>query len=219
MFMPPKYPRTFHWPDSETVHEDDSYSDFAHAFVGQEIIITEKLDGGNTLLCNGEVYARSTGQPSRDGWMAMVRKHHAWKTHQFPNLCFYGEDILGIHSIEYDAVHEDQTYYLFAVRAGDMFLAWDEVALYAELLGVPTVPVVFRGTFNMQTELTKFMQNERKKPSSLGSEREGFVIRHPAEFNVDKFEQHVVKYVRANHVQTTTHWRVNWRTCNIVGRK
>ncbi|NJO63353.1 MAG: RNA ligase family protein [Richelia sp. RM2_1_2] len=161
------------------------------------------------------MYARSTSQPSRDGWMAMVRKHHAWKTYQFPNLCFHGEDIYGIHSIKYDAICEDQTYYLFAIRDGDTFLAWDEVVRYAELLGVPTVPVVFRGVFDTQTELTKFMQDERKKPSFLGPEREGFVIRHPNAFATNEFEQNVVKYVRANHVQTTTHWRRNWQPCQL----
>lgn len=215
MSTPHKYCRTFHWPESETVHSDDSLSNYADNFVGQEIIISEKLDGGNTCLFNGEAYARATGLPSHDGWMAMVRKHHAWKTHQFPDVAFYGEDLYGIHSVEYDALPENETYYLFAVRVGDTFLAWDEVELYASLLEVKTVPVVFCGMFDTQNALTRFMQDERKKPSALGPEKEGFVIRHPDEFNASNFEQHVVKYVRKNHVQTNTHWRKNWQPCQL----
>ena len=76
---PPRYPRTFHWHESPEVHADDSYHGNPNVFVGQEVVITEKLDGGNTCLWNGDVYARSTSTPSNDGWFAMVKKHHAWK--------------------------------------------------------------------------------------------------------------------------------------------
>ena len=217
---PHKYCRTFHWPASETVHADDSLSKHANAFIGREIIITEKLDGGNTCLYNGEVYARSTGMPSHDGWMAMVRKHHAWKTHQFPNIAFYGEDLYGVHSVSYDAIPEAETYYLFAVRVGNTFLAWQDVETYAKDLNVKTVPVIFRGVMESIDTLTTFMQEQRKLPSVLGPEREGFVIRHPESFQARDFEKHVVKYVRANHVQTEDkHWRVNWQPCNVIGRK
>lgn len=210
MNTPPKYPRTFHWPHSETVHEDDSYTSFTNRFVNAPVVITEKLDGGNTLLFEGEVYARSTGQPSRDGWMGMVRKYHAWKTHKHPGVCFYGEDLSAEHSIRY-SIPEDQTYYLFAVREGDHFASWDEVKMWAEELEVYTVPVIHRGCFKSIDELTKFMQEERKKPSKFGLEREGFVIRNQNSFHADDFERNVVKYVRENHVQTDQHWRKNWK--------
>ena len=86
-------------------------------FVGREVVITEKLDGGNTCLYGGEVYARSTGAPSHAGWMGMVRKHHAWKTVDTrPDVVLYGEDLFGIHSIEYDAMREQDTFRLFAAR-------------------------------------------------------------------------------------------------------
>ncbi len=208
--MPPKYFRTYHWPKSEALGSDDKFTQFPHHFVGREIIITEKLDGGNTCLFNGEVYARSTDQPSRDGWMGMVRKYHAWKTLPYVDIVFYGEDIAAEHSIRY-AVHEDETFYLFAVREEDRFLAWDDVEFYAQEINVPTVPVIFRGDFTDEASLTAFLQSEIKKPSILGSEREGFVIRHPEEFAAGKADQHVIKYVRKNHVQTDQHWRRNWQ--------
>jgi len=216
MNTPPKYCRTSHWPESETVHEDDFLSDYANEFVDKEIVITEKLDGGCTTLFNGEVYARSTGMPSHDGWMAMVRKHHSWKTHQFPNIAFYGEDLFGVHSISYNALLEDETYYLFAVREGDTFVSWNDVVMYANMLHVKTVPVIFRGIMENTIELTKFMQAQRKTPSALGPEKEGFIIRHPEKFNAADFEKHVVKYVRKNHVQTKDkHWRKNWQSCQL----
>ncbi|MCY4653602.1 MAG: hypothetical protein OXC95_10620, partial [Dehalococcoidia bacterium] len=67
-------------------------------FVGEPVAVTEKLDGGNTLLHAGKVYARSVSTPSDAKWMAMVKKHHAWKVTE-PGVYLYGEDIYGVHSI------------------------------------------------------------------------------------------------------------------------
>ena len=80
MNTPMKYPRTQHWPWSMTIHSDDSTLLHPYLFVGKQVIVTEKIDGSNTCLMNGEVYARSVSAPSHNGWFAMVRKHHGWKT-------------------------------------------------------------------------------------------------------------------------------------------
>ena len=51
------YPSTPHLPFSPTVHSDDiQMSTVAPALLAEEIIVTEKLDGGNCCLYNGEVY-------------------------------------------------------------------------------------------------------------------------------------------------------------------
>ena len=52
--------------------------------------------------------------------MAMVRKHHAWKM-AGSQAYLYGEDIYGVHSIEYGPVPEDQTLHAFALRRQDFF--------------------------------------------------------------------------------------------------
>lgn len=224
MKTPPKYPSTFHWPWSETVHCDDSYHPDPEFFLNKEVVVTEKLDGGNTALHCGEVFARSVLQPAGDGWFAMVKKHHSWKLDEAADfLTLYGEDIYGIHSIEYDAVPEDETYYLFAARytidENDEFCSWDGVKRYAEHYGFKTVPEVYRGTFSNLDEITKFFKSELKNPSSLGPTREGFVMRIADRFPAKEFHHNVVKYVRANHVQTDDHWRRNWQKCAIIGRK
>ena len=124
-----KYPSTPYWPWSPATGRD------IHAnpdrFVGEDVVATEKLDGGNTLLHAGEVYARSVSVPSDAKWMAMVKKHHAWKATE-PDVWLYGEDIYGVHSIEYEAVAEHETFYAFALRDGDgAFAAFAEVEAYA----------------------------------------------------------------------------------------
>lgn len=220
MIHPPKYHSTPHWPWSETVHRDDSYHQDPDFFVNKHVIITEKLDGGNTCLWNGDVYARSTSQPSNAGWMGMVRKHHAWKTLSLSrDLVFYGEDLFGIHSIEYDAIPEDQTYRLFAVRLinnmSDQYLSWIDVEQYSKALGIPTVPVLFNGYFDTIDDITKWFRTNLKEPSSIGGDREGFVMRTFNGFDSSAFNTHIAKYVRPNHVQTDQHWKMNWKPCKL----
>lgn len=216
---PPKYPSTPHWPWSQTVHRDDSYHHDPDFFVRREVVVTEKLDGGNTALWNGEVYARSTLQPSHAGWMAMVRKHHAWKTVGQVDDVDYGEDLYGIHSIEYAPMREDQTYRLFASRSlirPDWFRDWASVQRRADELGVPTVPVRYTGQFQSVTEITEWFETNIRLPSALGGPCEGFVIRDAGGFPASEFASRVSKYVRANHVQTDQHWTRNWQPCKII---
>ncbi len=220
MKTPNKYPSTPHWSMSEKVHRDDSYHTDPGHFINQRRIITEKIDGGNTCLFNGEVFARSVTSPSHDGWMAMVRRHHAWKTNssEFRDVEFYGEDIYGIHSIEYDEIAQYETYRLFAVRYHDEFLSWDDVVGFAAALDVYTVPVLSDNVvFETEESLTKFLKESTAQNSVLGPVREGCVIRIPEAFNASDFSHEVCKYVRANHVQTTTHWRRRWKPCKITG--
>lgn len=184
-------------------------------FVGPEVVVTEKLDGGNTMIHRGEVFARSVSEPSRDKWMAMVRKHTAWKV-QEPDIHLYGEDIYAIHSIEYDPVPEDRTFYAFAIRRGDRFASFAEVESYAAKFGIPVVPVLYRGSFESSAAIGSFFHHAHAHPSSLGGDREGLVLRIAAGFPASDFAYNVCKSVRANHVQTTTHWRRQWRRANTL---
>ena len=105
-----KFPRIPYWPWSPSIGRDDGVHPDPSRFVGEAVVASEKLDGGNTLLHAGEVYARSMTAPSAGKWMAMVKKHHAWKVNE-PDVFLYGEDIYGVHSIEYEPVPEHETFY------------------------------------------------------------------------------------------------------------
>ena len=215
---PNKYPSTYHWPWSKTVQRDDSVHKNHENFLDRPVIITEKIDGGNTGLFNGEVYARSVTSPSHDGWMAMVRKNHAWKTNapEFKDMEIYGEDIYGVHSIEYSPVNELDTYMIFAVRFQGMFLSWDDVCSIAKALDIKTVPVLAKTTYESASELTAVLEAFTNEPSRIGTVREGCVIRIPEAFPASEFGTNVCKYVRPNHVQTDQHWRVNWQPCKVI---
>lgn len=220
MIYPPKYPRTPHWPESLSKTSDDKTNQNPATFLNCEVVITEKLDGGNTCLWNREVYARATSSPSHDGWMAMVRKYQGYKTGTIPVAqMLYGEDLYGVHSIEYDPMNRDETFRLFAARTviGDIdrFDSWHHVCCLSKVLDIPTVPILFRGAFATVADITNWFMANIGNPSTLGPSCEGFVMRKTNTFDTGDFANNVVKFVRPNHVQTDTHWRTNWQKCKI----
>ncbi len=179
-------------------------------------VVTEKLDGGNTLLHRGEMYGRGVSAPSIGKWMAMVRKHHAWKVTE-PGIFLYGEDIYGVHSIEYDPVSENETFYAFALRFADgSFSSFQALVSHAEEREIPLVPVLYEGEFRSVSEIRDFVSHAHTEPSALGGAREGVVIRLARPFPASEFHLNVCKSVRAGHVQSDEHWSKSWRTCRIA---
>ncbi len=212
----PKYPSTPYWPWSPTLGRGDAVHANPERFVGEAVVVTEKLDGGNTLLHSRKVYSRSVSAPSDGKWMAMVKKHHAWKATE-PDLYLYGEDIYGVHSIAYEPVAEHGTFHAFALRNGDgRFGSFAEVEEYAGRLEIPVVPVLFRGRFRSVADIRSFVDRAHREPSALGGEREGVVLRLARGFPATEFPDNVCKSVRVGHVQTDEHWTRNWRPCQIT---
>ena len=213
-----KYPRTPYWPWSPSIGRGGDMHANPDRFVGEDLVVTEKLDGGNTLLHAGKVYSRSVSAPSEAKWMAMVKKHHAWKVTE-PDVWLYGEDIYGVHSIEYEPVAEQATFHAFTLRHGDgAFAAFAELEDYAAQRNIPIVPVLFKGRFQSVAEISAFMTRAHGESSALGGEREGVVMRLACGFAAAEFQDSVCKSVRPGHVQTDEHWTRNWRPCRILGR-
>ena len=148
--------------------------------------------------------------------MAMVKKHHAWKVTE-PEVHLYGEDIYGVHSIAYEPVAEERTFYAFALRNGaGRFASFAEVKEYARRREIPVVPVLFRGRFRSVAEIRAFVDRAHREPSALGGEREGLVLRLARGFPAAEFPDNVCKSVRVGHVQTDEHWTRSWRPCRIA---
>ena len=211
-----KYPSTPYWPWSPAIGRDDDVHPNPGRFVGESVVVTEKLDGGNTLLHAGKVYARSVSVPSDGKWMAMVKKHHAWKVNE-PDVYLYGEDIYGVHSIAYEPVAEDETFHAFALRDSDgVFAAFAEVEAYAKHREIPVVPVLFRGCFRSVAEIRRFVDHAHDELSVLGGKREGLVLRLARQFQAAEFHDNVCKSVRVGHVQSDEHWTRKWSPCRIA---
>ena len=211
--MNDKYPRTPLCPWSPGgAHEGRPPADMRD-YAGTAICVTEKIDGANVMIRRGQAYPRSADATAAAPWLAMCRKHIAWRSLEVPSLTLYGEDIYGVHAIEYDPVDEDRTFRLFAVLEEDHWARWDRVEEIAARLDIATVPVLFRGQYRdidaMRARLLELMAG----PSALGGEQEGIVIRRDHEFAAAAFTNHVCKMVRAGHVQPNEeHWSRRWRT-------
>ena len=223
-----KYPKTPYSPWSDSYGKEDrmisSMSDFyGHSIIdntAKTIAVTEKIDGSNTLIHSGNVYGRSVASPSVEPWMGMVKKYHAHKTLAEPTYFFYGEDIFGVHSLEYNAVKPEETFRVFAILDIEerMFLGWSAVKHICYKLELLVVPDIVELTlFGDEKELKNSLLYHMTTPSSLGGEKEGLVIRRWGEFAYENFADNVCKMVRPNHVQTDEHWRRKWKPCAMKG--
>jgi hypothetical protein len=207
----PKYNRTFHFPWSPGATNDDKIATFVDELVNVDIVITEKMDGSNTSLELGGCFARTHSGPPTHASFDGLKALHATIKHKIPdNYQLFGEWCYALHSIAYNELPGH--FMLFNVRMcspelNDIWLSWEEVELWAEEIEVPTVPVLFKGKVSSEKELKELTESFMIQPSLCGGIREGVVARIQKPFEDYRFSKCVMKCVRANHVQTSEHWK------------
>ncbi len=79
------------------------------------------------------------------------------------------------------------------------------------MLGIRFVPVFYMGEYDKEKIMKRFIDLKEYNLNSFGNETEGFVVSNAASFKYEDFSKNVGKFVRANHVQTDTHWTENWK--------
>jgi hypothetical protein len=206
----PKYNRTFHFPWSPGATNDDKIAASVSSLVKVPIIITEKMDGSNTSLESGGCFARTHSGPPTHTSFDGLKALHASIGYELPaGMQLFGEWCFALHSIAYESL--PGYFLLFGIRELDsidqFWYAWEEVESYAEYFELPTVPVLFKGTVNSEKELQELVESFMNQPSVCGGIREGVVARVAGEFLDKDFSSSIMKCVRANHVQTTEHWK------------
>ena len=92
-----------------------------------------------------QVYARTTNSEATHSSFGPIKQLAAQVSYLLPgNVQLFGENMFGVHSIEYDGL--SSFFYIFAVlEEGRDWWSWDKVVQLADEIGVPTVPVVYRG--------------------------------------------------------------------------
>jgi hypothetical protein len=197
-----KYPRTAHLPWSMGFSEDDIISSDLSLFEN-EIVITEKLDGENSNLYNNYFHARSITTPHHESQDWLKTLHASIKNDIPPLWRISGENLFAKHSIGYENL--ESYFYAFSMWDDKNFcLSWDETEEWAALLGLETVPVLYRGKWNDAPEkIHDLIWNKKVDEES----HEGYVVRNAGKFHYSKFRENVLKYVRKNHVRTSTHWK------------
>ena len=211
-----KYPRSLHFSWSPGATSDDKMLSGTDHFVGQEIIVSEKLDGENTTIYpGGYTHARSLdsrNHPSRD-WM---RAEAARIGRDIPEgVRVNGENCFAVHSITYSAL--PSYFMVFGMVEGSKparrlsgrdgmvedgrFLDWDTTVAYAEMLGLHMAPVLYRGPWDEAAVKACYTGASR-----CGGLQEGYVARLARSFPVSEFGLSLAKYVRENHVDSSSHW-------------
>jgi hypothetical protein len=209
-----KYPRTYHIPKSPGSTSDDRFLGSVDQFLSKKIVITEKLDGSNTALTKEGVYGRSHADFTRNAWDQ--KSWELWniiKNDLSEGVYLFGEGMYGIHSIEYSNL--DSYFYIFGVRDNGLWLSWDDVEEYSYILNIPTVPVLFKGIIDVESEFNLLIDRLVSSKSILGGDREGVVIRTYDSFDNDEFMNNVGKWVRKGHVTTGVHWTKNWQKAKL----
>eukprot|EP01027_Heterolobosea_sp_BB2_P015017 GEZU01021532.1.p1 GENE.GEZU01021532.1~~GEZU01021532.1.p1 ORF type:complete len:235 (-),score=57.35 GEZU01021532.1:36-740(-) len=164
-----KYPKTPHLPFSPCINDDDIQlpESFCSQFLNREVIITEKADGGCCQLYRGKVFARTNAKEATHPSFSGVKALYSQFSFMVPDsISLYGENMFGVHSIEYNKL-KSYLYLFAALRDQSQWLSFDEVKVLADSYGVPTVPVLFRGTFRSLHEIKQWMDNKMKEASVL----------------------------------------------------
>ncbi|MGV9775032.1 RNA ligase family protein [Streptosporangium sp. NPDC003464] len=189
------YPRTPHLPWSPGASSDDVRIGDLSGLVGQEVVVTEKLDGENTTLYPDGLHARSPDSahhPSR-AWVKALQGRIASSIPCDWRVC--GENLYARHSIGYQDL--ESWFYGFSVWDGDRCLDWDRTVRFTRRLGIPVPRVLWRGVFDERALRALRLDTSR---------HEGYVVRAVEGFAREEFARRVAKWVRRGHVRTDTHW-------------
>lgn len=214
----PKYPRMSHLPWSSGGTKDDRRLSDLSSLLNVKTTLTEKMDGSNVCLERDRVFARSHNQAPDHPSFDLLKAFHASVRHKIPEgLQVFGEWLYAKLSIHYQGL---PSYLMaFGVRNLDslFWLSWEDTELWAEELGVPTVPVLDkRRIYSTEAQLETYTEYRATDFSVGGGIMEGLVVRQTLEFPDEDFPRVVAKWVRKNHVQTDDHWRTQPIVRNLL---
>ena len=193
-----KYPRTYHLPWSPGLTDDDRMLPSTDVFVGREVVVTEKMDGENTTMYRDYMHARSLEEEHHDSrcWVKKIHGSICWAIPEGWRIC--GENVYALHSIPYTDL---PSYFLvFSIwDENNTCLSWDDTVEYAAVLGLDTVPVLWRGMWDEE--------KVRSLAPTDTAHHEGYTVRVADSFTYGSFRRSIAKWVRPHHVQTTHGWK------------
>jgi len=235
----------------ERIENDDTGLESVEDFVGVPLVITQKIDGGNCMLVNdvdNPVRARRGSGPEKNGTMEPLYKQEGLYWQQEVNqklpdrLQVFGEWVWAKHSIHYGCDCDDpcddigpslseltgcdderayfQTFGVYDKKF-NIWLSWDKTKEVSELLGFPTVPVIYEETKEDEATFTSKHEARQQLISYahdvIENGGEGIVVRKKYPFHYGQFGRSLGKYVRENHVKKDEkHWSKRKTIKNVL---
>ena len=193
-------------PFSPGCQRDDKFIKTVSHLLNTDVVITEKLDGGNVCLESEDVFARShEGPPSHPSFGELKALHSTLK-YQIPqDVQVFGEWCLAIKSLEYTEVLPAYLF-IIAIRENGVWKSWQDTQNWASDLCLPTVPQIALTRFSSVQDMKCQVEAITGTASAYGPEKEGVVVRRIDEITDEDFEVSVAKWVRKDHVQDDEHW-------------
>lgn len=197
-----KYPRTPHLPESPGMTSDDkviSAAGLANLENAANLLVTEKMDGGNLTMYRDAFHGRSLDSGTHH-WDSRARALWAQLCYGIPEgWRVSGESLYARRSVAYEDL--DSVYLVFGVwNADNELLSWADTVDFCSETGFTTVPVIAQGlNFKESREIWSVDHNTDSS--------EGFVIRNADSFVFEEFQENIAKWVRPDHVQTAADWR------------
>ena len=190
-----------------------------HSLLQVDLVFTEKMDGSNVCLERNGVYARSHNEAPRHESFNALKALHASLSYRIPaSWQVFGEWLWAKHSIFYDRLPAFLLVFGIRDQAEDQWLAWEEVVTWSGAQGLSTVPVLWQGICPTEAALQHQVEAHIHQPT-YSREQEGVVVRVSGSFSSADFSQSVGKWVRPQHVQTSTHWREQKIVRNLLSEQ
>lgn len=196
------YPRTPHLPGSPGATSDDKHASketLTHLQSGIELVASIKMDGGNVSAYPDAFHGRSKDSGTQP-WDTYAKR--LWSQFRFDipeGWRVSCESMYARRSVAYENL-ESPLYVIGIWNEKNELISWADTVEWAQMLGLPTVPPIYVGT-DFKEASTVWKKQFTPETS------EGFVIRDAGKIPHAQFGSRVVKYVRANHVQTSADWR------------
>lgn len=200
-----KYPRTYHLPWSHGTSDDKILKDES-VFDGYEVVVTLKMDGENTSMYDDYIHARSLDLSKHESRTLIKQLHARIKYELADNWRICGENMYAVHSIQYDDL--PSVFLMFSFWIDQVCQSWDDTVMYAEMLGLETVPVIYRGKYDQKSIVDAFKPYEK--------DHEGYVVRISDEFPYMAFKESVAKYVRPEFKEMVDNSEGHWMTKKVI---
>jgi hypothetical protein len=208
-----KYPHTPFFRCSPGGHVEEKRENTVipyEALCNKDVVFTLKMDGSNaTFDCNG-VAARNATDASHASFDMLKSLHALFKSMIPEHLQFFGEWLYAKHSIHYtgDLALEDRLQLFAAIdHTSGEWLGWKSIQDWAGVLDIGTVPTLnecLPTRFTSPKDLENVVKITGKTIVEQG--HEGIVVRSMYSYPWNELSQNIGKYVRKDHVQTSTHW-------------
>lgn len=169
-------------PNQWSIYDLEAIRRYPHVLkIGEQIVVTEKVHGANGRWTyqDGRLWVgshRCWKAESENIWWQVAKRYDLENRLRStcPGVMVYAEVYGYVQDLRYGAKQGQTFVGMFDARsAGGEWLGWDNVYLLAQRLGLPTVPVLYRGEWSM--DLLSLAEG-KTTINSAEHVREGIVI-------------------------------------------